>query len=96
MGVPVVTRAGGRHVERVGASLLEAVGLPELVVSTDGAYIEAVRALAADHRRLRALRRDLRSRMAVSVLCDAEGFTRRVEAAYRTMCHTVRESEGNG
>jgi len=35
--------------------------------------------------RLDEIRRDLRSRMAISPICDAEKLTRDVEAAYRKM-----------
>jgi hypothetical protein len=34
---------------------------------------------------LAQLRRDLRGRLAASSVCDAIGFTRQLEAAYRTM-----------
>ena len=35
--------------------------------------------------RLGDLRRSLRPRMAASSLCDAPGFARKIEEAYRTM-----------
>ncbi len=41
--------------------------------------------LAGNKDRLAALRRDLRPAMAASPLCDANRFTRDVEAAYREM-----------
>src|SRR4029078_11646963 len=39
MGVPLVTRAGDAHVSRVSASLLSAVGVPELIGSSGDEYI---------------------------------------------------------
>jgi protein O-GlcNAc transferase len=39
MGVPTVTLAGQTHVSRVGASLLQNAGLPELVARDPTEYI---------------------------------------------------------
>jgi predicted O-linked N-acetylglucosamine transferase (SPINDLY family) len=81
MGVPVVTLQGERFVGRVGASVLSALALPELIASDEEAYVAAVVALAGDRRRLAGLRRSLRPRLATSPICDAAGYTRSVEAA---------------
>ncbi|MGD9690913.1 MAG: tetratricopeptide repeat protein [Phycisphaerales bacterium] len=90
MGVPVVTRAGAAHVSRVGASLLGAVGLEELVCADEGVYIAKAIELARDPGRLRSWREGgatgLRARMAASPLCDAVGLARALEAAYGAMC----------
>jgi hypothetical protein len=48
MGCPVVTWLGETFAGRVGASLLTAVGLPELVASDVDRYVESVLALAGD------------------------------------------------
>ncbi len=83
MGVPVVTFAGRAHHARVGVSLLNRVGLPDLIGESVGAYIEIAAALAADRPRLRQLRAGLRAQMAAAPLCDAARFTREFEAALR-------------
>jgi predicted O-linked N-acetylglucosamine transferase (SPINDLY family) len=83
MGVPVVSRAGRHGFSRSGASILNAVGLPELVVASDADYLQVAAALAADRGRLGALRRGLRERMRASPLLDARGFMRDLEGAYR-------------
>ena len=85
MGVPVSSLRGDRHAGRVGASILTRVGFSELIADTDDAYVAAAVALAEAPGRLVELRRDLRAAMAASPLCDAAGFTRHVEAAYRGM-----------
>ncbi len=85
MGVPVVTRRGDRHAGRVGASLLTQVGLSDLIAGSVEEYVEIAAALAGDPARLAELRGSLRPRVAASELCDASGFARKVEAAYRTM-----------
>jgi predicted O-linked N-acetylglucosamine transferase (SPINDLY family) len=84
MGVPVVTLAGEAHMSRVGASLLTAVGLGELVAGTADEFVDIAVSLARDATRRRAQRAALRPRMAASKLLDHAGFTRNLEAAMRT------------
>lgn len=85
MGVPVVTQLGQRHAARVGASLLTAVGLSELVAPDTASYLELARALAADLPRLADLRRGLRARMLSSPLMDAPRLVRELETVYGEM-----------
>jgi predicted O-linked N-acetylglucosamine transferase (SPINDLY family) len=85
MGVPVVALRGERHAGRVGASLLTAAGLPELIAETADDYVDRAAALAHDRARLAGLRAGMRTRLAASPLCDADGFARRMEAAYRVL-----------
>ncbi|MEX2218057.1 MAG: tetratricopeptide repeat protein [Phycisphaerales bacterium] len=85
MGVPVVALAGRAHAGRVGVSLLNAVGLPDLVAETPEAYARVATDLAREAARLASLRASMRERVRGSVLCDGPGFTRKLEAAYREM-----------
>ena len=85
MSVPVVTLAGSTHVSRVGASILNQVGLSALVAGTPEEYLRIANDLAADRPKLAALRSTLRERMRASPLMDAAAFTRGLEAAYRRM-----------
>lgn len=82
MGVPVVTLAGDRHAGRMGASLLNAVGLGDLVARSVDGYVETCAALARDLERLSALRASLRERMRASPLMDEEGFVRALERCF--------------
>jgi protein O-GlcNAc transferase len=83
MGVPVVTMLGDRHVSRVSASLLNAVGTPELVAKDVAGYVELAVALAADRARLDHFHATLRDRMQGGVLCDGARFARAFERAMR-------------
>jgi predicted O-linked N-acetylglucosamine transferase (SPINDLY family) len=85
MGVPVITLAGPLHASRVSASLLNAVGLPELVAHTPEEFAKIGAALANDRDRLTDLRRGMRQRMLSSPLCDGPAFCRRFENALREM-----------
>ncbi len=83
MGVPVVTLGGDRHRSRVGASILNALGLSEFVAGDEARMIGVAATLAADPGRLREYRGALRGRLAGSGLCDGPGFARKFEAAVR-------------
>jgi predicted O-linked N-acetylglucosamine transferase (SPINDLY family)/predicted SAM-dependent methyltransferase len=85
MGVPVIALLGERHAARVGLSLLESVGLADLVARDGEDYVEICARLAADLPRLAELRRTLRERMRASPLMDEAGFVRELERAYLDM-----------
>jgi predicted O-linked N-acetylglucosamine transferase (SPINDLY family) len=85
MGVPVVTLAGKTHPSRVGVSLLNNIGLPELVANSPEEYVRLAVELAGDPPRLSHLRSTLRQRMEGSPLMDAPRFARDMETAYRSM-----------
>ena len=85
MGVPVVSLVGERNLGRAGLSILNNVGLGELATKDVNAYVETAVRLAGDQVRLAALRASLRERMRSSPLLDAEGYTRKVEQAFRDM-----------
>jgi protein O-GlcNAc transferase len=84
MGTPIVTLRGRSHAGRVGASLLSAVGLPDLIAETPEAYIRLAAGLIADDPRLADLRGTLRRRLADGPLGDGPGMGVRMEAAIRS------------
>ncbi len=85
MGVPVVSLAGRRILDRYGACLLAAVGLPELIAESVEAYVDIAAALARDRARLTALRQTLPDRLRRSPVMDADAFTASMEDAYRAL-----------
>jgi predicted O-linked N-acetylglucosamine transferase (SPINDLY family) len=94
MGVPVLTLAGDRHAARVGASLLTAVGAPELIATTDDEFVDKAAALATDRPRLLRYRATLRDQTRASPLCDAPAFARRLEALLASLPSEGRAGEG--
>ena len=85
VGVPVLTRCGQSFAGRVAASLLRAVGLPELVTHSADDYVELAVALAGDAGRLDLLRKRLAANRDTCVLFDSRRFTKTLETAYQTM-----------
>ena len=79
-GLPVVTRAGGQFAARVSASLLTAVGLPELITETDADYEALAFALANDPARLGEIRMRLAANRLARPLFDTLRYTRTYEA----------------
>ncbi len=85
MGVPVVSLAGKSHVSRVGVSLLNNVGLGDLVATSQDDYVRIAMELGKNQARVAELHSKLRQTMSDSPLTDSDGFTRRLELAYRSM-----------
>jgi predicted O-linked N-acetylglucosamine transferase (SPINDLY family) len=84
-GVPLVTMTGQTFPSRVAASLLHAVGLPELACADGQQYTRTIRELAADRGRLQGLREHLRRVRMQTPLFDSERFARDIEALYLRM-----------
>jgi predicted O-linked N-acetylglucosamine transferase (SPINDLY family) len=80
-GVPVVTLAGHQFAARVCASLLEAIGLPELVTETEHDYEALSLALASEPGRMAALRTKLEANRLTKPLFDTTRYVRNLEAA---------------
>lgn len=75
-GVPMLTCRGATFAGRVGASILRAVGLPELVTSTLDEYGARLLELASSPERLREYRKFLERTRLHSELFDTAGFAR--------------------
>jgi len=82
VGLPVLTRAGNSMASRMTAGLLESMGLGELVVSTEEAFVSTAAKLALDPARLASLRNKL-SNSTDSPAFDGEGLARHFSDAIR-------------
>lgn len=85
MGVPVVALAGNRHASRVGASILDAIGLTEFVSDSVDDYVAIAAALAADPAQREELRTTMRQRVLSSPLCDHLDMARAMGTALKGM-----------
>lgn len=88
-GLPVLTRLGDSLIGRVAASLLRAVGLPELITDSLEAYEETALRLARDPEALSALRARLAANRRTEPLFDTARFARSIEAAYTQIYATA-------
>ncbi len=84
-GLPLITCPGETFVSRVSASLLKAVGLPELIVENFHDYEELAVRLAGAPRELQDLRQKLAANRLTRPLFDTERQARNLEQAYRMM-----------
>jgi len=85
MGVPMVTLVGDSFAGRVGASLLHAVGLPELVTRSEAEYAAKLDALVGAPAELGHLRTTLLTRHDSAALFDSAVTARALERAYTIM-----------
>jgi predicted O-linked N-acetylglucosamine transferase (SPINDLY family) len=85
MGLPLVTCAGQTFPSRVAASLLHAVGLPELATSSFAEYEDLARALACDPDRLASIKTKLEKSRDTAALFDTARYTRNLQSAFVTM-----------
>ncbi|HEY2591267.1 MAG TPA: hypothetical protein VGI35_06715, partial [Steroidobacteraceae bacterium] len=85
MGLPVLTCAGEAFSARMGASLLTAVGLPELITVDRSHYERLAVELATRPDALAAIGRRLEEARSGAALFDTTRFTGELEALYERM-----------
>lgn len=81
MGVPVITLHGQSFVSRMGASFMQAAGLPEWVAHSDDDYVAIAQRMATDRQALLTLKAGLRARLQAQPAWDPVQHTRAFEAA---------------
>ena len=85
MGLPVVVLEGNTHASRADVSMLNNVGLPQLVATTGADYVDIAARLAQDLPALAGLRANLRGMMERSPNADGRACARNLERAFRDM-----------
>jgi protein O-GlcNAc transferase len=90
-GLPVLTCLGSAFPGRVAASLLHAIGLPELVTYSLDDYVSRAVGLASHPTQLVELRDRLVRNRTTHPLFDTARFCRHLEAAYTTMWRRHQE-----
>jgi len=81
-GLPVLTLTGESFASRVSASLLTAIGLPELITQTPEDYESLAIELATNKERLASIKKELAANVSIKPLFNTSLFTRHLEAAY--------------
>jgi len=81
----VLTQIGETFAGRVAASLLNAIGLPELITTTPQAYETLAIELATSPKKLEPIKRKLADNRLTTPLFDTQLYTTHIEAAYTAM-----------
>jgi predicted O-linked N-acetylglucosamine transferase (SPINDLY family) len=81
-GLPVLTLTGESFASRIAASLLTALGVPELITSTQEQYEQLAIELSLDPQRLAQIKAKVQHNRLSSPLFDTPRFTRNLEAAF--------------
>jgi predicted O-linked N-acetylglucosamine transferase (SPINDLY family) len=84
-GLPVLTCMGESFASRVAASLLNAIELPELIMTTQEQYEATAIELATNPEKLKAIKDKLEKNRLTTALFDTLRFTKDIEAAYTQM-----------
>jgi predicted O-linked N-acetylglucosamine transferase (SPINDLY family) len=82
MAVPVVTRVGERHAERVSFSLLSHLGVTETIAHSDETYVDIASRLAFDPGWRKAVAKQIEERLRSAAVTDMGAYAKALEAAY--------------
>ena len=83
-GLPLITMAGNSFPARVAESLLNAVGLPELITRSAEEYESLTVSLASNPEELLKIKNKLAANRLKMPLFDTDLFRRHIESAYKT------------
>ena len=82
-GLPVVTKMGQGFAARVAGSLLNSVGLPELITKNEHDYEMLILELATNQSKLSKIRKKLAANLLEQPLFDTEQYTKHIEDGYQ-------------
>ena len=83
MGVPVVTYIGNTFGSRIGASVLTALNLKELITKTPKEYIELAVEIAKKPKKFKTLKTKLKQSLQNSILFDTKLYCEHLEKAFK-------------
>lgn len=85
VGIPLITKLGETYASRVGASLLRACGMSEMVVESIEDYEALAIDLATNPDRLKSIKQKLKVNRSTTPLFDTPRFTANLELAYEAI-----------
>ncbi len=92
-GLPLITCPGEAFAARVAASLLQAIGLPELIATEAAEYEAMAIKYARDPALLAATRQKHAANRSTTPLSDSGRHARAIEAAFRQMIERHERGE---
>jgi predicted O-linked N-acetylglucosamine transferase (SPINDLY family) len=84
-GLPIITKIGDAYAGRMAASLLNAIGLPELITQTDEEYIQLAQNLGRNPSKLTSIKTKLAHNKLSMPLFDTPLNVRYIEEAFEKM-----------
>jgi predicted O-linked N-acetylglucosamine transferase (SPINDLY family) len=92
-GTPVITLLGKHFASRVSASLLTAVGLPELITNSQEEYVKKAVEIANSKERIKELKEKLKENKKTKPLFNTELFVKHLESAYEKVWDIYQKGE---
>ncbi len=92
-GLPVLTKAGEQFAARVASSILHAIGMPELVTTTEADYEQLALELATIPKNYTAIRDKLIENIRSTPLFDTELYTRNLEKGLQMVYNNYYKNE---
>ena len=93
VGLPVLTCSGESFASRVAASLINSVGLSELIAKTNKQYEKIAIDLATKPSKMKNIKDKLETNLTSSPLYNTPLYVKQIETAYMTMYKTYREEK---
>jgi predicted O-linked N-acetylglucosamine transferase (SPINDLY family) len=85
MGLPMLTLKGKSYQARMGASIVNAVNLPELITNSPEEYEALAIELGNNPDKMKAIKEKLQANLSTAPLFNTKLFTKNLEAAYTQM-----------
>ena len=85
MGLPMLTLKGKSYQARMGASIVNAVNLPELITNTPEEYEALAIELGNNPDKMKAIKEKLQANLSTAPLFNTKLFTKNLESAYTQM-----------
>lgn len=92
MGVPVITLKGDNFCGLMGCSILTHGNMTDWIADDEDAYIALAQEKAADLKKLRSFKEQLRNQLSKTALFDNQGFTRALESTYFQLWEHYRQN----
>ena len=84
-GLPVITLAGESFASRVGASILKAIDLKELITTSEKDYENLILKLATNQKMLKKIKNKLNKNRKTKPLFNTKFYTKKIETAYTSI-----------
>jgi predicted O-linked N-acetylglucosamine transferase (SPINDLY family) len=82
-GLPIVTKSGQSYTARMAGSMLNAIGLPELITQNEKDYEALILELATNPTKLRKIKEKLATNRLIQPLFNTELYTKHLENGYQ-------------